>query len=308
MGSIGVFFNEAGFNEYPFNDPDYREAYADLGEVLHRKGVSYYLFRSPATYLGANQFSRGWLYGNGRFEEVEGPIEVDLIYRKGSKLVPTDDANVLNKRAIEQLCSDKMRICELFPELFPRTLRTDDEAQARSALEKVGTDWVVLKPVDGWGGSKIWIGPKSEAMEHIEPYPVLIQEYIDTSGGIPGFPGLKHDFRTIIMNGKVLTTFLRIPKEGSFISNVGKGGHVIVVPPEKCPAEPLEFARIVDKEFQKYGNRMYSVDCAMDRSGTWKLIELNDQPGLMTREDFGKYVDEYYDRLSDFLISCGRDS
>ena len=306
MSSVGVFFSEAGFDSYPFDDPGYREAYTELGRRLRAKGVEYFLFRDPATYLGDDLFSRGWRFTGESFEETNDFVHVDLIYNKGSKLVPDASSNVLNKRELDVVCRDKMRTLELFPELFPRTMLARNEEEALAALGYMKTSMVVLKPADGWGGKAVWIGPADDAKNHLEPYPVMIQEFIDTSKGIPGYPDIKHDFRIVVMNGKPLFTFLRVPAEGKLIANVGKGGHVIVVPPDRRPQEALDLIPVVDAQFERFGNRMYSIDCARDVSGAWKLIELNDQPGIMTIEECAEHVDTYYETLSDFLLSCVR--
>lgn len=304
MSSIGVFFNDPGFDDYPFDDPGYRTAYTNLASILARKGCVLCLYRASSTYVSGNTFSRGWRFNDGQFEEVAEPLTVDLIYNKGSAFMPTADANVLNKREMDSILRDKMRSYALFPDLFPRTLLADDAEAASEALQAMSTPTVVLKPSDGWGGSKIWIGPREQAMDHLEPFPVMIQEFIDTSGGIPGFPDLKHDFRIVVANGTPLLTFLRIPKEGSFIANVGRGGRVIIVPPEKRPAEAMALVPVIDAKLERFGNRMYSIDCGFDRSGVWKLIEFNDQPGLMTHEECGAYADEYTEHLTEFLLHC----
>jgi glutathione synthase/RimK-type ligase-like ATP-grasp enzyme len=304
MSSIGVFFNDPEFEGYPFDDNGYKAAYTHLASVLERKGCTMYIVRGMSAYVSGNTFSRGWRFAQGQFQEVTAPFTVNLIYNKGSKFVPTADASVLNKREMDIICRDKMRSYALFADLFPRTLLADDAPAAQEALASMGTPTVVLKPSDGWGGSKIWIGPKEDAMEHVQPFPVMIQEFIDTSAGIPGYPNLKHDFRMIIMNGHPLFTFLRVPKEGSLVSNVGKGGRVIVVPAEQRPQGALSLIPQIDAKFERFGNRMYSIDCGLDRSGTWKLIELNDQPGLMTSQECGQYADSYFEDLTEFLLEC----
>lgn len=307
MSSIGIFFNDAGFDDYPFDDSGYREAYAELGNRLRAKGTEVFLVRDPATYMGDDLFSQGWRYlCDGKYEEVKQFVKLDLIYKKGSLLMPDSQSNVLNKNELHALCSDKMSMYSLFPELFPGTFLAQNEDQGLAALEKMRTDMVVLKPSDGWGGKSVWIGPKDEASKHLENYPVMVQEFIDSSGGIPGFPDIIHDFRMVIMNGKPLFTFLRVPAQGKFVANVGQGGHVIVVPPEQRPAGALALIQPVDAYFSRFGNRLYSIDCALDASGEWKLIEFNDQPGIMTLDECGSYLDEYYDDLSDFLLNCVR--
>ncbi len=306
MDSIGVFFNDADFDQYPFTDPAYKSAYTDLGAIFLQKHTEFFILRNPKTYEGDNTFSSGWRYTQSGFEAMEGPITVDLIYNKGSHLMPDPAANIVNKLEFDMLCRNKMKTYELFPALFPRTSLARTQEEAVQAIDALPSSIAVLKPQDGWGGKNIWIGPKTEAAQHLSSFPVIVQEFIDSSGGLPGFPNLRHDFRITVANGKPFFTYLRIPAEGKFVANIAQGGRPIVVPPHLRPPEPMAFVKMIDAHFTQFGNRLYSIDCARDVSGAWKLIELNDQPGIMPREDCFEYADQYFEDLSEFLIFCAQ--
>jgi glutathione synthase/RimK-type ligase-like ATP-grasp enzyme len=306
MVSIGVFFNDPGFNDYPFDEPDYRESYRELAEALHRKGAEFYVLRGVETYLGDNLFSSGWRFTGKGYERTDDFVNTDLIYNKGSKLVADAHAKVINNPALDAVCRDKMRSCALFPDLFPRTVLARAKEEALDAVNAAKTDLLVLKPADGWGGKKVWIGPKADAHEYFEPYPVMVQEFIDTSGGIPGITEGKHDFRMIMRNDRVLLTYARMPPDGKFVSNVAQGGSVKHVPMDKRPQGALDLAAKVDLEFSKFGDRLYCIDCGLDRDGSWKIIELNDQPGLSPRSDCGDEADRYYRSLADFFIAAAQ--
>jgi glutathione synthase/RimK-type ligase-like ATP-grasp enzyme len=306
MSSIGVFFDDPGFDAYPFDDPEYRQSYGDLAKAIRSRGGEFVILRGSDTYMGGNLFSGGWRFTGDAYVRTDDFVTVDLIYNKGATLKPDDDARIVNKAAFDAVCAHKMRTYALFPELFPRTVLAGGEAEALEAIASMKTDILVLKPAEGWGGKKVWIGPKKDAHEYLEPYPVMIQEYIDTSGGIPGITDGKHDFRLIMMNDRVLLTYARLPAEGGYISNVSKGGSVRHVPIERRPAAAVALAQNVDRALASYGDRLYSIDCGLDKSGEWKIIELNDHPGLSPRGDCGEEADAYYGSLADFFLACAQ--
>lgn len=304
MSSIGVFFNDPKFEDYPFTEEDYRSSYRELGLTLRAKNAEMIVVRGRDTYRGGNRFQGGWRFTGEGYERVDGEIEVDVIYNKGSELVTDASSNVVNHPGLDAICRDKMRSYETFPEHFPKTILVKDLEQGRSALLEMRTDSVVLKPADGWGGKKVWIGPKAEAAEYFEPYPVMLQELIDTSGGIPGAAPGTHDFRLVMANDRVILTYVRMPADGKFVSNVSKGGSVLHVPAEVRPLGALRLAEAVDSRFREFGSRLYCIDCGKDRDGTWKIIELNDQPGLSPRSDCGAEADTYYAGIADLLIAA----
>lgn len=49
---------------------------------------------------------------------------------------------------------------------------------------------------------------------------------------------------------------------------------------EDIPASAREICAKIDAKVSQYPHRIYSVDIALDHDGTWKIIELNSQPGL----------------------------
>jgi hypothetical protein len=239
MRSIGVFFNDPGFDEYPFTEEDYRSSYQELGLTLRAKNAEMVVVRGKDTYRGGNRFQGGWRFTGEGYERVEGEIDVDVIYNKGSELVTDASANVVNHPGLDAICRDKMRSYETFPEHFPKTILVKDLEEGRLALQQMRTDHVVLKPADGWGGKKVWIGPKADAAEYFEPYPVMLQELIDTSGGIPGSAPGTHDFRLVMANDRVLLTYVRMPADGSLFPMSRRAVPCCMCPPrhgrwERC--------------------------------------------------------------------------
>jgi hypothetical protein len=300
--TVAVFFDDDDFFAEPFDDPDYAAAYAELGRTVTAKGGTFFIVRHMDTYLGGNAFSRGWLWTGYGFREMQGRIIPDVIYNKGLTFQPTADAHVITTLAFDKLCSDKSRISELLTEYFPLTITATDRASLERALAAMPGKLAVVKPVDGWGGRDVFIGPKGELAAKATAFPVIVQEFIDTSGGIPGVLEGPHDFRIMVADGEVIFTYAKIPAEGSLVSNIGLGGHVHVVPPAQRPLDAMLFVDRIDPLLAPYGRRFYSIDCGRDISGAWKLIEINSHPGLPTLPECGQHAERYFSDMADFLL------
>jgi glutathione synthase/RimK-type ligase-like ATP-grasp enzyme len=148
---------------------------------------------------------------------------------------------------------------------------------------------VVVKPVDGEEGKDVFIGPK-DSMTGLEPtFPVLVQEFLDSSIGIPGIVEGMHDFRVALFNGEVIYSYYRTPPQGSFLANVSRGGKFEVVPSEKIPQIILDIAKEIDTRFIKYTQRFYGIDFAFTPEGP-KIIEMNSKLGLLPNSDHSVFV------------------
>jgi len=81
-------------------------------------------------------------------------------------------------------------------------------------------------------GLGIFIGPKKEALNFEFPLKFkkyIVQEFIDSSGGIPKIASGIHDLRVAVVNMKPVWCHVRIPPSGSFKANAASGGSLIEV-------------------------------------------------------------------------------
>jgi len=111
-----------------------------------------------------------------------------------------------------------------------------------------------------------------------------------------------HDLRMVIVNGEIVVSYVRSPAAGKKVSNVAQGGSQTEVPVREIPKEARALAKAVDDVFASYPRRVYSVDCARNKDGVWKLIELNSKPGI-TRAYEGPDHERFLDLLTDALLS-----
>lgn len=303
---IGVFFDDPAYGDYPFDHEEYVVAYHEIASLIHGRGARFHIVRDCRTFLGGNRFKGHWEYDGAEFMRSDDEIELDLIYDKGYKNVFVGDAGsrFLNDPALDRICVDKRETARLFPDISPKTV----EVKTGDELERALGDWpsptVVAKPVDGAEAKGVIIGPKDEILAAEHAYPIILQQFVDTSGGIPGIVGGVCDLRTIMIDGEVGLTYARKAKEGSLISNVSKGGQEIEVPPDRRPPEVIGIVQEIDRRFQAMSeHRVFSADMAPDKDGKWYLIELNSKPGLSPCS-YGATYPRYQELLVNALISA----
>lgn len=300
---IGVFFDDPGYDDYPFDHEEYVTAYHEIAALIHERGGKFHIVRSLATFLGGNRFKGHWAFDGKTFVRDDGEIDLDLVYDKGY-FVGDADTRLLNDAEMNRVCVDKRETIRMFPDISPKTTEVTDKEGLERALEHWPSATIVAKPVDGAEAKGVVIGTKAEVLAAPHEYPLLVQQFVDTSGGIPGIVEGVCDLRTIMIDGEVALTYARGAKPGSLISNVSKGGREIEVAPEKRPPEAIRIAKDIDDAFKALSkHRVFSADLAPDRDGKWYLIELNSKPGLSVRAT-GPTYPRYQELLVNALLSA----
>ena len=302
---IAVFFDDPKFDDYPFTEEEYRIAYRELAELIREKGADFTIVRDQKTFLEKNRFKGGWKFNGKEFARTEEELTVDLIYNKGHFQIE-DSSNVLNGLELQQLCSDKWLSYQTFSQFFTKTRLAETKEGLIDALKQVQTNVAVIKPRRGEEGRGVMIKPPSEIDVNEARLPCLVQEYIDVSEGIPDLVVGPHDLRIICVRGEIGVSYIRTPPPKSLIANVARGGREIEVPTEKIPKGALKVFRTIDEAFSKYKTRIYSVDLGRDKSGEYKIIELNSKPGLSAKRT-GKSYERFHELLANALIAAARD-
>jgi len=305
MKKIAVFFDAPGFDDYPFNRDTYRAAYYELASLLWSKGAQLCIVRTEEAYLGGNIFAFAWCYEGKEFWKHDKPLTADLLFDKGlGKFMPDAKAKLLNPLSLDRLCVDKWLTYQAFPDFFPVTLRVENQNELIGALARIPGDIIVAKPLDGEEGAGVVIGSRDEVRDAVQHFPYLLQEFIDTSSGIPGVVEGRHDFRIINVNGDIVNSFVRTPAPGKMVANTAQGGTKQDVPAEKIPPEALAlFAKIETYMREHFPTRVYSVDMGRHADGQWKLIELNSKPGLTPRAQ-GPRAAAYQERLAELMLAA----
>jgi RimK-like ATP-grasp domain len=301
MKRIAVYFDAPAYNDYPFNVPEYVEAYHEIARKVTAKGAQFFIVRQQATYAGGSSFSKGWLFTGEMFVPHESPVECDLIYDKGH-FEGDPNAKLLNDVALDEICTDKWKSYQLFQDKCPKTFLVHSPEELDAALSALSGDKIVAKPQGGAEGKGVLIDAPEKIREGITSYPYLLQEFLDTSGGIPGIVDGLHDFRLILINGEVAISYVRTPPPGQLRANVAQGGKEISVPRSAIPPETLDVLAYVDPKLSSFVPRLYSLDMGRDRDGTWKIIELNSKPAVSADRLCADYPD-YQQKLVDLLVA-----
>lgn len=161
-----------------------------------------------------------------------------------------------------------------FPEWTPPCrLLHDAESVKLMADEMV----MVLKPLRNYGGKGIVrivnntaedgnsILPLDEFLQNSNmEYPVLGMKYLKNVG--------LGDKRIVVANGEIITSSLRVPKEGGWLCNVAQGGSSTASEPDEREVKMVEAISPVLKE---RGIVVFGMDTLVDDEGQRVLSEIN---------------------------------
>lgn len=279
-------------------------------DMLEGSGWDTYIL-TRRTYEGDGVFVGGWHYKNGKFSLTKKKLKIDLAYdRSGGIDFPPNGAklNVVNPREFKVLAWDKWATYQEIGQYMPATFLVNSESDIRDALPKAKTDIVVLKPFNGLKGLGVFIGNKNDAVsfkfpEKFKKY--IMQEFVDTSGGIPEITDGRHDLRVAVVNGKAVWCHIRTPKGEALIANAAQGGSVRELSYDSVPAAVKKIVDEISVYFyKKFGNTIYSIDFGIGSDGVPKVFEINDQIGfprteMSTKDNFLKgLIENFKDKLS----------
>jgi len=280
-----ILFKKGELHDYPLNMRVYRESYFDFFKIAERY-FSIFVVRGVRLYRGRGTFDNGYRYAHGAFSRWRTPITARVVFDKdGERCLPDQgrDWTVVNHPRLARLLHRKERTHEVFHRYMKAMYRVYTRRGCLRALARLAGCMAVFKPVDQVGGRGVVIASKIMLLRKLRSYDGLIEEFIDTSGGIPGLTPSYHDLRVVILDGKIIETYIRVPKPGSLISNFARGGTCHYYPLSKIPRKVREIAARVDRDFVEFGHRVYSIDFGFE-GDTPYIIEMNEQPGLPFRE------------------------
>lgn len=265
--------------------------YLRLFELSKNEGWGVFAV-TKKTYTGDGKFNGVWGYKNNSFQKVEETVKIDLVFdwTNGLEFPPkiNDGLRVVDCRDFKELCNSKWLMYEKLHNYMAKTFWIKSHAELIENLPQIKTNLVVLKPLYGLKGRGIYIIPKTEATsfefkDGNTDY--LMQEFIDTSHGIPGITSGLHDLRVVVINKKVVWCHVREPKIGKLKANVGQGGSLTEIDYSLVPSAVKEIVNKLSKEFyEDYDNPLYSLDFGIGKDGAPKLFEINDQIGFPTWE------------------------
>jgi glutathione synthase len=140
---------------------------------------------------------------------------------------------------------------------------------------------VVLKPLRSYGGKGIIRIMDDTVWENETQYPLteyqsVLENNLKNQGQYLAMKYLKNvgqgDKRVIVVNGKIMGTTLRIPKEGSWICNLSAGGSSNFAEPDQ---NEIKIADTISPSIVEQGVVIFGFDTLVDDTGNRVLSEIN---------------------------------
>lgn len=308
MKTVVIFCASLELGGETFEKPSYWEAYSDLLLMLKARGLHAYFAANNATYAGNGVFSEAFTMDT-RLEKPamlkrEANVRADMVYDRGG--FQGGDVPVMNPSEMVLLGGDKTLMYRIFGKFQPFSAICNDRQELEAALRDIKTERVVVKDPIGYGGSGVYIGSREQVLKQVQKeavYPLLAQEFMDTSVGIPGVVEGIHDLRIEMVGGKPAACYVRSPRKGELRANVALGGSARYLKPDEVPARAVYLSKRIDAYFRGLP-RHYAIDFARTTRG-WKLIELNAYPGLTPISD-GPANARVMTMLADYLARLAR--
>lgn len=189
---------------------------------------------------------------------------------------------VINRAASVELAIDKLRTMQVLADKnipAPRTMFARCPVDAQLITEQIGYP-VIVKTLKGTQGGGVYLSETPESLRDLseilvhqgaDTSPVLFQEYVKTSHG--------RDIRAFCVGGKVLACMERKSTDGSFKSNITRGG--VGEPVEITP----ELSRIALDTCEALGLEIAGIDLLYTESG-YKVCEANSAPDFKGLETY----------------------
>ena len=279
MKNIGVLWDEevSWERETPFDDRS-NQTYEYFADLADKKEIK--IYTGKYQWYSDGVLEKAWVFENG-WKKVKN-VELNAVYDKfhyGPETVPlkeeiAETVGLLNNPGLEELCKDKLMTYKKFSELVPETREASKE-NIDEMLAEYGK--IVLKPRHAFGGEGIHIIEEGDDIPELEEE-YIVQRFIDSSSGIEGLVEGYHDLRAIVVNGQLLSSYLRYNKD-SEISNVQRGGVKETVSLKDFPDEARSIVEEVESKIG-YDPSMFSVDFFFDEENRPWIVELNSKPGM----------------------------
>lgn len=294
---VVFFLRNPSISETLLKEDSARASYVRLAELAEKRGIDLRFVLGEESYVDRS-FISSWKYVDGQYIHIQEKFAAQMIYAKNLTRIFDQDQRV-NNEYIENVCTDKVLTAQLFPDLFKKTLEID--ANSLAQLDSLSTSLVVLKPRFGANGENVRVLPKSDITKDLlagDTY--IIQEFIDSSKGIPNLISQRHEMRIYMCNGKILAAYLRLPVSDSYLANIAQGAQALQIENDQIPDSFISVTKQIDEKFSEFTPRSYVVDIMYEDGRPW-VIELNNSPGLpdvLVQPLTDIYLNSFLDLLS----------
>jgi len=291
MKKVLLLFGKHKWRESrPFDNKDYQYSYEYFYDLCKKSGVR--MYRSSYEWYDYKKhiFKYSWIFEgkNANWKRVYN-IKPDIIFDKTKataeayyrKELMREKYPFINNLEFTKLIDDKLTTSLLFEKWSKKSWLIEDTKTLRCMLPKIKSSRVVLKPLTESGGKGIQILKKEDVAKSAKiKGPYLAQEFIDSSRGVPAFSKGIHDLRLVFINDKLIYSYIREPKRGSYLANLAQGGTLTIVPKNRLPKSLPPMIKHANKIFETFNPRIFSMDFMFDENKKPWIVELNSMPGL----------------------------
>ncbi|MFZ5982555.1 MAG: ATP-grasp domain-containing protein, partial [Patescibacteria group bacterium] len=281
---VVVYKGDDWKKKIPFTSIPTRESFQDWHERGLKNGIE--MFRASIDWFDSkkNVFLKSWAYRNGQWEKINQPIKADLIFDKiagkfdyslfGLKMDIFAKTKIFNHPLFRTMFDNKMSQYVFLKEFMAESFLVNSEKELAACLKRVKSKKVVIKPLYGSGGFNIIIDEKNNIKTSRINFPVLVQNFIISTKGIPGFSKGRQvaDLRMIFMNHKFIYALSRIAKGASLFTNFHQGARAMLVPQKAIPEKVWKMARQIVGKLSVFSEANYSLDFIFDDKGEPFLV------------------------------------
>jgi glutathione synthase/RimK-type ligase-like ATP-grasp enzyme len=313
MKKVMILFGKDSWGKSkPFSNEKYMYSYEYFYALCKKRGIQ--IFRASYEWYDYKKrfFKYAWVFekSSGTWKRAYN-IRPDLIYDKTkatpeaylkSSLIRTSYV-FFNNIEFSKIIDNKLAVGMLFPNWSRKSHLIESLKHLAAVLNKIDKKQrLVLKPTNLSGGKNVFIGTPAELMKEakkakIEPTDWMLQDFIDSSNGIPGIMKGVHDLRLVLIGTSVIYSYYRRPAEGSLLANLAQGGSMEIVPLKKIPKNVFPIIEKANQLFSGFEHRVYTIDLMFDKSKRPWIVELNSMPGmyfapgqLKTRKHFYQHL------------------
>ncbi len=187
-----------------------------------------------------------------------------------------DNVKIINNPTSIRNISEKLYSAR-YQKFMPKTIFSQNILEIKKFLK--AHKKIIIKPIHGFGGNDIHLLSKFNLK--------LIKKLIKKHSHImcqKFLPKISEgDRRVFLINGKIRGAISRIPKKGSFLSNMGKGAKPINI---KLSKKEIRISKIIGKELKKEKIFFAGIDFIDEKlNGD---INVTSPTGLKTLYDISK--------------------
>ncbi|MDO8240549.1 MAG: ATP-grasp domain-containing protein [Candidatus Moranbacteria bacterium] len=308
MQKVMILFGKSDWRKAkPFANKDYQYSYEYFYSLCKKNNIQMYRASYQWYDHTNNLFKYAWLYEGegGKWKKVKN-IKPALVYDKTKarmevyhiKELIGQNYPFINDQIFTRLIDDKFTTSLIFEKWSKKNWLIQNHADLKKTLPKITTSKVVLKPLMESGGKGVQVLNKKDAASKAQIEGVsLIQDFIDSSNGVPGVSTAMHDLRVVMINEKIIYAYIREPQAGSYLANLAQGGSLKIVPKEKLPKALLPIINFANNALASFNPRIFSIDFMFDENKKPWVVELNSMPGLFFTPEEKPYMLEMYAEL-----------